>query len=229
MVATISSAVNSAIAATSTGSSSSTSKTAMAQNFTTFLQLLTTQLRNQNPLEPLDTNQFTQQLVQFAQVEQQMNMNSSLESLVQFQKASQESAAVGFLGATVRVEGNTARFTGSPATWTFSAERPGTATITVRNAAGETVYSENRAIQAGAQEFTWNGTTSSGAPSVPGDYTISVVALDTVGRSVAVSTDVDGVVDGVDLTQSPPLLWIGNQSFTLDKVKQVRRATTPQL
>ncbi len=225
MVSTISSAVNaltSGAAATTSGASSS--DVSIAKNFSTFLQLLTTQLQHQNPLEPLDTNQFTQQLVQFAQVEQQINMNGSLEALVQFQKASQESAAVGFLGATVRVEGNTARFTGSPATWTFSAERPGTATITVRNAAGETVYSENRTIQAGSQQFVWNGTTSSGAPSASGDYTISVVALDAAGRSVAVSTDVDGVVDGVDLTQSPPLLWIGDQSFTLDKVKQVRRA-----
>ena len=68
----------------------------MANNFEQFLTLLTTQLKNQNPLEPLDTNQFTQQLVQFAQVEQQINMNQQMATLISVQKATQTSAALGF-------------------------------------------------------------------------------------------------------------------------------------
>src|SRR6202048_3107698 len=68
----------------------------IAGNFQSFLTLLTTQLKNQNPLDPLDTNQFTQQLVQFAQVEQQINMNTQLQSLVSLQKTAQNSQALGF-------------------------------------------------------------------------------------------------------------------------------------
>src|SRR5215468_12383189 len=71
----------------------------IAGNFNQFLQLLTTQLQNQNPLDPLDTNQFTQQLVQFAQVEQQMNMNTSLSTLISLEKATQTANALGFLGS----------------------------------------------------------------------------------------------------------------------------------
>src|SRR3954471_20961186 len=103
--------------AANNGNTSPTSNPGIAQNFTTFLQLLTTQLRNQNPLDPLDTNQFTQQLVQFAQVEQQMNMNSSLTSLISLQKATQTSAALGFLGSTVVVDGDTAQLSGGKASW----------------------------------------------------------------------------------------------------------------
>src|SRR5262245_48605192 len=77
-----------------TGTSSVTGS--LANNFDTFLQLLTTQLKNQNPLDPLDTNQFTQQLVQFASVEQQMNMNSQLTTLISLQQTSQSTAALGF-------------------------------------------------------------------------------------------------------------------------------------
>src|SRR5437764_15279949 len=77
--------------------------TTLTGNFETFLQLLTTQLKNQNPLDPLDTNQFTQQLVQFAQVEQQMHMNSSLGTLISLQQANQATAALAFIGATVVV------------------------------------------------------------------------------------------------------------------------------
>ena len=73
--------------ASSSAPSTALDNTEIASNFTTFLQLLTTQLKNQNPLDPLDTNQFTQQLVQFAQVEQQMKSNDQLSSLVSWKRA----------------------------------------------------------------------------------------------------------------------------------------------
>ncbi len=90
--------VTSAPSTNSTSSSSSSSTTGvnnstLASNFTTFLQLLTTQLKNQNPLDPLDTNQFTQQLVQFAQVEQQLKSNDQLQTLVSLQKTAQQTQA----------------------------------------------------------------------------------------------------------------------------------------
>src|SRR4029434_5889253 len=107
-------------ASTATGASSVSSaldKTEIASNFTMFLQLLTTQLKNQNPLDPLDTNQFTQQLVQFAQVEQQMKSNDQLTSLVALQQATQSSAALNFVGSKVVVDGKTAQLTQGQATW----------------------------------------------------------------------------------------------------------------
>src|SRR5476649_2266547 len=93
--------------------------TMIASNFTTFLQLLTTQLKNQNPLDPLDTNQFTQQLVQFAQVEQQLKSNDQLSTLVSLQKTAQSTAALNFVGQTVAVNGGTAQLANSQATWSF--------------------------------------------------------------------------------------------------------------
>src|SRR5215831_9538197 len=78
----------------------------IAGNFNTFLQLLTTQLKNQNPLSPLDTNQFTQQLVEFAGVEQQINMNTQLGSLISLQQTAQATNALNFVGAPVAVNGN---------------------------------------------------------------------------------------------------------------------------
>ena len=76
-------------------------KDTLAGNFQTFLTLLTTQLKNQNPLDPLDTNQFTAQLVQFAQVEQQLKQNDQLATLVSLQKTAQSTAALEFVGQTV--------------------------------------------------------------------------------------------------------------------------------
>src|ERR1700750_1622334 len=96
------------------GSSSSSNTNALASqqiagNFNTFLQLLTTQLKNQNPLDPLDTNQFTQQLGQFSSVAQQIKMNTQLSTLISLQQTAQSTSALGFVGQPVTVDGNTAQ------------------------------------------------------------------------------------------------------------------------
>src|SRR6188474_1935973 len=109
-------------------------KAKLAGNFDSFLTLLTTQLKNQNPLEPLDTNQFTQQLVQFAGVEQQINMNQQLTSLVAMQKATQATSAMSFLGSTATVDGDTTKLASGAASWSFAVDKPSTATINIKSA-----------------------------------------------------------------------------------------------
>jgi flagellar basal-body rod modification protein FlgD len=195
----------------------------IAGNFQTFLQLLTTQLKNQNPLDPLDTNQFTQQLVQFAQVEQQLRQNEQLATLVAIEKTAQATTALAYVGQTVAVDGSTAALAGDRATWTFQVPQPANATITIRSATGQTVYSGSFTMTAGQQNFVWDGRDNSGVKWPDGNYTLSVSAKDASGQTVAVSTEVQGVVDQVDLTSTPPLLSIGGQTFTLDKIKRVVR------
>src|SRR5262249_51067668 len=129
----------------------------ISQNFDTFLTLLTTQLKNQNPLDPLDTNQFTQQLVQFAQVEQQMAMNSQLTTLVALQKTAQTTAAVTSLGSPGVVAGDTAALSGGQAAWSFATDKPATAVFNIKSSTGAVVYSESRTLNAGAGTFNWNG------------------------------------------------------------------------
>ncbi len=101
-------------------SSSALASQQIAGNFQSFLTLLTTQLQNQNPLDPLDTNQFTQQLVEFAGVQQQLNTNDSLATLVSLQQATQSSEALSYVGKTATVSGNTATMTNSEAVWALS-------------------------------------------------------------------------------------------------------------
>src|SRR2546423_10774530 len=113
--------------ASATGTATNTTGVAnktIADNFQTFLTLLTTQLKNQNPLDPLDTNQFTSQLVQFAQVEQQLKQNDQLATLVSLQKTAQSTAALDFVGQTVSVDGATAPLQNGTATWDLSVPKP---------------------------------------------------------------------------------------------------------
>ena len=219
---TISAAINSTVA--SSAGATGVDKNSLAGNFQTFLTLLTTQLKNQNPLDPLDTNQFTQQLVQFAQVEQQLKQNEQLAALVAMERTAQATTALAYVGQTVVVDGQTAALKDGQATWSFVAPKPVAATITVKSATGQTVYSGNFTINTGTQNFTWDGRDNSGVKWPDGNYTLSVTAKDASGQSVAISSEVQGVVDSVDVTKSPPVLSIGGQTFTLDKIKRVVRA-----
>ena len=214
-----------------TGTTSSTVSTALdsteiASNFTTLLQLLTTQLKNQNPLDPLDTNQFTQQLVQFAQVEQQMKSNDQLSSLVSLEKSAQASTALAYVGATVVVDGSTAALTNGNATWNLNVTKPSTATITIKDSTGQNVFTGTAGVNPGTQSFTWDGRGSDGRIWPSGNYTLTATAVDAGNQSVAISTEVQAVVDSVDLSQSPPVMSINGQNYTLDKIKRVIRQTT---
>ena len=188
----IASLVSTAAPASTTSSTSSTTNTTnattptatIAGNFDTFLQLLTTQLQNQNPLDPLDTNQFTAQLVQFASVEQQINMNTQLTTLISLQKATQVTSAMSFLGATATVDGSTANLTNSQATWTFSADKPATGTINITNSTGQLVYTGTYPLNAGQQSFSWDGRGNTGTLNPDGAYTMSIVAKDATGSTV---------------------------------------------
>jgi flagellar basal-body rod modification protein FlgD len=217
--------------ATSTSSSTTSNKTAstattgIADNFQTFLTLLTTQLQNQNPLDPLDTNQFTQQLVQFAGVEQQLKSNDQLKSLIDIEKSAQATQALVYVGNTVAVDGSTAQFDKS-ATWNFQAEKESSATITITDSTGQTAFTGSYSLKQGNSSFVWDGKGNDGVQWPAGTYTLTATGKDSSGNSVAISTEVQGIVDSVDLSASPPLLSIGGQSYTTDKIKRVVRPTT---
>ena len=195
--------------------------TMIASNFTTFLQLLTTQLKNQNPLDPLDTNQFTQQLVQFAQVEQTMKSNDSLSTLVTMEKAAQSTTALALVGATVVVDGSTTQLANNQAFWSLTATKPATATVTIKDATGQTAYTGSFAVNPGSQNFVWDGHGNNGATWPDGPYTLTATATDASGQTTALSTQIQARVDSVDLTQNPPLLSINGQTYTMTQLQKI--------
>jgi len=201
--------------------SSSTGST-LAGNFQTFLSLLTTQLQNQNPLDPLDTNQFTQQLVEFASVEQQLKTNDQLSALVALQQTTQATQALGFVGKTAVVDGNTTALSNSSATWQLNVPSSSAVNITIANSKGQTVFTGSYSANAGDnQPFAWNCQGNDGTQWPDGLYTLTATAADSSGNPVAISTQVGGTVSSVDLTQTPPLLMINGQSYTVSQVKSI--------
>lgn len=208
--------------ATAGGGTAAADRQNIADNFDQFLLLLTTQLQNQSPLDPLDTNQFTQQLVQFASVEQQIKTNEMLGSLITSTRAANVSTASSFIGRRIQAAGPHAELADRQAQWTLTLPRAASrAVIEVLDSSGTVVATETRSLQAGEQTFSWDGRTSTGAQAPDGTYAIRVQARDAAGQPVEVSTTFSGIVDALDLTGDEPVLISGGVRVPLGAVTGV--------
>ena len=149
-----------------------------------------------------------------------------LKALVALEKSAQGTQALIYVGNNVAVDGSIAQFDGSKATWNFIAPKDSNATITITNSAGQTVYSGKYNLSEGNASFVWDGKGNDGTQWPAGTYKMSATAKDSSGNDVAISTEVQGVVDSVDLTADPPLLSIGGQNYTTSQIKRIVRAST---
>jgi flagellar basal-body rod modification protein FlgD len=202
--------------------SGSSAMNQLSGNFDTFLQLLTTQLQNQDPLSPMDSNQFTQQLVEFSQVEQQIDSNTNLQTLIS-QGTSQSGAyATSYLGKTVTVSGGQGALTGGQAQWNYNLAAAATSTtLTVTNASGQAVYTGSGQTAAGSNTFSWNGEDNNGNQLADGTYTLAVSASNG-GTAVTSTVTSAGTVSEVDMTSGSPQLVIGSMEVPLSSIGEVQ-------
>ncbi len=191
----------------------------------TFLQLLTTQLQNQDPMNPMDSDQFTQQLVEYSQVEQQINTNTNLQTLISLQQGGAASGAVSYLGKTVSVTNGNASLTDGAASWNYTlAAQSSDTTLTVTNASGQTVYTGAGSTASGSNTFDWNGQDSSGNQLPDGVYTLAVSAAASDGSAVQTSVSSTGVVSEVNMSGSTPELIIGSMAVPISQVATVQNS-----
>jgi len=194
-----------------TTGSSNAATAQLSSNFSTFLTLLTTQLKNQDPTSPMDSNQFTQQLVMYSQVEQQIDTNTNLKNLIS-QSASQAGAmAATYLGRNVSVTNGQASLGGGAANWTYNLNTTAATTgLTVTNASNQVVYSSTGETASGNHAFSWNGKDNNGNVLPNGAYKLTVTAKDTAGNAITSSVASAGTVNQIDMSSGSPLLVVGN-------------------
>jgi|SRR6185295_4299706 len=206
------------VATASTPSAAAGAQKQLSSNFDTFLTLLTTQLKNQDPLSPMDSNQFTQQLVQFSQVEQQINANKNLESLIALTKSRSAADAVSYLGKTLTLTDGNAALMNGQAKWAYSLDTDAaTTTLTVLDAKGHVVFSGTGDTAEGMHAFDWDGNDSTGRALPPGAYLLKVTARASDGTAIKTRTASQGTITEVDLTGSEPILMIGPFGVPLSK------------
>ncbi len=218
----------SGVGSSSTSSLSGT-RQSIADNFDTFLQLLTTQLKNQNPLDPLDTNQFTQQLVQFTGVEQQLKTNQFLEAMMTSTQTANNSQAVSYVGRIVTASGTKSELVDGAATWHFAVATKADINATVRDAAGNVVYTKSGSVNAGESLFNWDGIGNDGKAKPEGTYSVTIEARDGNGKLVDVATEMTGEVTGVDFSGVEPVLIVGTGRVNLSAVLSIRAKTAEEL
>ncbi|WP_421935094.1 flagellar hook assembly protein FlgD [Phenylobacterium sp.] len=201
----------------------------LAESFDTFLNLLTTQLKNQDPLSPLDSNQFTQQLVQMTGVEQQLYGNQLMEKLVA-NTGSGISTAVALIGKDVRVGTGENAIKDGKAEWKVDLSRAADdVKFEVLDSKGRTVFSTTPTDKsAGEQTFTWNGKDSSGQQlDDGGPYTLKVTAKDSASSTVTSNVSVQGMVTGVEQVDGKTLITINGAKLPWEKVTSINQAAAP--
>ena len=172
----------------------------MAANSQTFLTLLTTQLKNQDPTAPTDMNSMTQQLTQMTGVEQQLLSNELLTKLVS-QSANAMGTAVGLIGKTVTAASNVNNIVGGKADWLYELDANATAgSVSIKNSSGAIVHTAKLSdLSAGRHSISWNGKDLAGRTLADGGpYTATFNAADADGKSVAVTAMVKGTATGAE-------------------------------
>jgi len=208
----------SSVNSSSTSTSTATAQARLSNNFDTFLQLLTTQLKNQDPTQPMDANQFTQQLVQYSQVEQQLATNSKLDNLLSALTGNQTTTSLGYLGKTVTYDSSTVSPTSTGASWTFTPTQSGDYTVRIRDSNGVVVQEKQVSLTANqSSEYSWDGKRSDGRSMGTQPYTLELYR-GTGTATTQVQVTHKGLVSAVDMTSGTPRLTVGTLNIPLARV-----------
>lgn len=201
----------------------------LASDFDDFLVLLTTQLQNQDPLSPMDSTEFTNQLVNFAGVEQQINANQKLDSLVSLGLGTGFSSSLGYVGKNVSYLSSETNFDGTHAVEIDYAITGGVSTdttINILDESGRIVLSEKVSDDDSVENFTWDGKDADGIVQPAGTYSVRVDALDANNNPLTTSTVVTGRVNGIETQNGTTFLLVGQRAVSIGNVINVSEPTS---
>lgn len=190
-----------------------------------FLNLLVTQLKNQDPLDPMDSNEFTSQLVQFASVEQQIYQNANLEKLVNAQETSQISSMVNFIDKTIEVDAERFPLENGQAEFTYTMPAGAkSASIIIRSPAGLTIYEQDANLDQGQHTFEWDGRNSAGQTMADGEYSAIITGLSNQNELLNISQTAFGRVTGIGIDNGVTSLFMGDIEVPQTKVLSVKES-----
>lgn len=202
-----------------------------SQSFTTtfndFLLLLTTQLQNQDPTNPMEANEFTQQIASLSAVEQQINTNKNLEKLLDMVSNTQLNNVVGYIGREIEAPGESGVLDQYGATFAYDLEKEAAAaSVSITDATGKVVYTGNGTVKAGHNIVVWDGVNSLTGEKMPaGTYKIAVKAQDATGADIKSTTYTTGIVTSVESKDGKAQVSLGDIKVPIEDITTVRLPT----
>jgi flagellar basal-body rod modification protein FlgD len=220
---TVDTSVSQAASGTS-GTDAAAQPSLIGADYNMFLKLLTVQMQNQDPLDPMDTSQYTQQLVQFSQVEQSMQQTSSLKDILARLSSQGVAQASSYIGREARFDSPVAGLGAAPATWTYvTTATPDSLKVTVTDADGDVVHEETLDPRTQGR-YSWDGTQDDGTKAADGAYTLAVTALDGNGQALPVTVNSVGIVKEVVTDGSNVILNVNGLRLPIDGLVAVAAA-----
>jgi flagellar basal-body rod modification protein FlgD len=190
-------------------------------NFSDFLSLLMTQLRSQDPSAPMDSSQFTSQLVQFSGVEQQINTNSNLTQLIQLTQASQIEQSASMIGKQITVNSTQLSLQNGTAEVKFNTTTAEPVAISVYNASGILVQTATLTSTAGTNIWKWNGENVDGTAMPDAAYKVSITVADVSGTKGQIPFTVTGMATSVQNNGGTVEVQMGELTLPFSSVQSV--------
>ena len=221
-------AANSATSTSSTSTSSSDASatassalSSIADNFNSFLTMLTTQLQNQDPSSPMDSDTFTSELATFAGVQQQVNTNTNLATLISLNQDSQVTAGNGLVGEKATFTGTQIPLQSGAGSINFTTTAAEPVAIAVTDASGNVVRTAQETSAAGSNSWAWNGKDDSGNTLSDGTYNIAVQTQDATGTNSSVPFTVNGIITGISKSSGGVSVQMGAETVDMNNVNSL--------
>ncbi len=194
-----------------------------------FMSLLLTQMKNQDPTNPLKSHEMAAQLAQFTSLEKLHNINDAIEGLRKDQKPDHNFQALNFIGKSILADNSKIGRVDADEKHDIRfilGNDAQNVTMTIKDASGAVVRTmEIKNLKTGKNELAWNGLTDDSRPAPPGDYTASIEAIGSNGRKLQVDLKSEGIISGVNFTPKGPQLLIGKQVINMADVKSISDPT----
>ena len=208
-----------AAAAANTGS--------IGADFNMFLRLLTTQMQNQDPLDPMKTNEYTQQLAQYSQIEQTVQQGTTLKEILARLSTQDIAQASGMIGRDAVFASAAAGLGAAPASWTFTPARTVNALVATITDANAKIVDTRTLDPAGTKgQFSWDGQLANGTAAPQGLYTLKLAATDAAGKSIPVTINSIGKVSAVNQVGGTLSLIVNGTSLPIAALQSLAAAGT---
>jgi len=195
---------------------------ATQENKDQFLQLLVTQIKNQNPLDPMSNEEFTAQLTQFSMLEQLEELNQNMVQDMSYSQSLNNTMMLSVVGKTASVISDGVEVSdGSAARSRLQVGAGGTATVEVKNSAGEVVASYTESVDAGWNDITWDGQMNNGDQAEDGNYTLSVTTEDGAGNEMPSQLYATGVVQSIRFENNLAVLSVNGRDYYASEIAEV--------